>query len=409
MEQIGGGAGDATRAAVLASLSRAPASRATIARELGLSPATVTQVTKRLIQQGLLEPLSFAPSDGGRPGQLLGLVGGAGHAVGVKLAADHLVLADVRLDGQVIATQTDGFDAVAPDAVTRLVTGVQSFLDGGSGRLLGVGVGVPGVVALPDVGNVDTPVLGWSNMPLGRYLRRALGVPVLIENDVKALAVAERLYGKARDRSSFVLITVGRGVGFACFVKGVLERGAHGGAGELGHVIITPNGAACACGSRGCLESYVGAEGLVSEARSNGVLRADEDLGRLFELAGAGRAEAREVYSRAAQRLARVVAPAIAALDPEVVLIAGEGTSSWPYWDAAFRRGLLKRLPTSMRDMPVEVDEWDELSWARGAAAIVLATPFDQHAFAGQQREGVLARLHGEDSDEVVQLVQPGS
>lgn len=406
MDDSGVAGADATRMAVLALLSRAPASRATIARELELSPATVSQVTKRLIHQGVLEALSFAPSEGGRPGQLLGLVGGAGRAIGVKLAADHLVLVDVRLDGQVISTSTESFDALAPDAVARLVASVQTFLEGGSGRLLGIGVGVPGVVGRPDIGDVDADVLGWSNMPLGSYLRRAIGVPVLIENDVKALAMAERLYGRGRERRSFVVITIGRGVGFACVSDGALKRGARGGAGELGHVVVTPNGTACACGSRGCLEAYVGSEGLVAVAVADGVIKRGERLEQLAAKADRGDEAAREIFARAAQRLARAVAPAIAAIDPEVAFVAGEGTSSWAHWEAPFRATLAKRLPAPMRDLPIEVDEWDESSWARGAAAIVLATPFDRHAIAGEQRLDVLSRLHGDAASASLPVVR---
>ena len=76
--------------------------------------------------------------------------------------------------------------------------------------------------------------------------------------------------------------------------------------------------------------------------------------------------------------------------------MAGEGTASWQHWDTAFRSSLARRLPGWMRDTPVEVDKWDESSWARGAAAIVLATPFDRNNLAGQQRLQVLARLHGD-------------
>jgi hypothetical protein len=78
-----------------------------------------------------------------------------------------------------------------------------------------------------------------------------------------------------------------------------------------------------------------------------------------------------------------------------VVFVAGEGTDSWKYWDGAFRATLSRLLPAAVRDIPVEVDEWDESNWAHGAAAIVLATPFDPNALAGQQRIDVLARLHG--------------
>ena len=394
-EDVGGS--DFTRMAILDLLGRdGPASRATIARDLDLSPATVSQVTRRLIHQGVVEPLYFAPSEGGRPGQLLGLVADAGHAVGVKLAADHLILVDVRLDGHVLDTTTENFDALAADAIPRLLASLGAFVGTNATRLLGVGVCVPGVVEHPDVGDVDAEVLGWSRMPLGRELRQAIGVPVLIENDVKALAVAERLYGRGRSRRSFVVVTVGRGVGFACVNNGVLERGSHGGAGEGGHVVVSNNGPQCACGQRGCLEAYIGSDGLVAAAREAGLLKAGQGLDRLTGLADRGDPGARQVFARAGQRLAYGIAPVIAALDPEVLLVAGEGTASWPHWDTAFRSSLTRRLPGWMRGTPVEVDPWDESSWARGAAAIVLATPFDRNGLAGQQRLQVLARLHGD-------------
>jgi predicted NBD/HSP70 family sugar kinase len=410
MDADGVPGGDLTRMAVLALLGRrGPASRATIARELELSPPTVTQVTRRLIQQGVLELLGREPSEGGRPGQLLGLVSSAGRAVGVKLAVDHLVLVDVHLDGQVISTRTEPYDALAPDAVRRLVASVKTFAKRGRAPLLGIGVGVPGVVGRPDVGDVDAAVLGWSSMPLGRHLRAGLSMPVLIENDVKALAVAERLYGRGRSRRSFVVITIGRGVGFACVSNGALQRGERGGAGELGHVVVGGT-APCACGQRGCLEAYVGAAGLLAAATDAGVLSAGEGLDRLAELAdgsGAEAGKARQVYARAGQRLARATAPAIAALDPEVVIVSGEGTSSWRHWDTDFRGTLGRLLPVWKRDMPVEVDEWEESSWARGAGAIVLATPFDRYALAGEQRPDVLARLLNNRGEEEPQWASP--
>ncbi|MGC8628131.1 MAG: ROK family protein, partial [Acidimicrobiales bacterium] len=227
-EDVAGG--DLTRMEVLAFLGRqGPASRAIVARELDLSPATVSQVTRRLIHQGVVEPLYFAPSEGGRPGQLLGLVGDAGRSVGAKVAADHVVLVDVRLDGQVVATHTEGFDATAEGAADKLLDMVRSFVERGQSRLLGVGVCVPGVVGRPDIGDVDAEVLGWAGMQLGAHLRKGLDVPVLVENDVKALAVAERLFGRARGRPNFVVLTVGRGIGFASVCNGALQRGSNGG------------------------------------------------------------------------------------------------------------------------------------------------------------------------------------
>ncbi len=404
IEIAGLAAGDETRMAVLALLRHGPASRASIARELDLSPATVSQITKRLLAQGVIERRELAPSDGGRPGQLLGLVGGVAHAVGVKLTADHLVLVDVGLDGALIGSRAARYNALTPDAIPRLLVEVESFIAQGAGKLLGIGIGVPGVVARPDEGEVDAPVLGWDNLPVGAYLRKALDVPVLVENDVKALAIAERLYGRGRDHASFIVVTVGRGVGFAYFADGVLARGAHGGAGELGHVIVVPDGARCACGRRGCLEAYIGAQGLVAAARRDGLLSGREGPAKLKQRADAGDERALAVYAHAGRLLAEAVAGPVAAIDPEAVFVAGEGTDAWEHWDSAFRDTLSGLLPAGTSQIAVEVDAWDESNWAHGAAAIVLATPFDPNAVAGKQRFAVLARLHG--SDALTALIQ---
>lgn len=393
---------DLRRTAVLALLGRrGPTSRADIARELEMSPASVGQVTKRLIEQGVLETLDYAPSRGGRPGQRLGLVGTAGRAVGVKVAADHLAIVDMRLDGQAISSRTDPFDTMGPDAVSRLALRLQPLVEEGEAPLLGIGIGVPGIVNRPDVGQVDAPVLNWSGVNIGRHLRGALGVPIIVENDVKALAVAERLYGHGRMRGDFVVITIGRGIGFASAADGVVRRGARGGAGEIAHVAVEPDGPLCACGTRGCLEALVGAEGLLQVARSAGLLGPSQGPERLTDLADRGEPRARAIYAQAGERLARSMAAPIAVLDPEVILVAGEGTAAWRHWEEAFRSTLLAMLPSAMGDLAIEVSSWDDTSWARGAAAIVLATPFEQKALAGRQRALVLARLHGHSiSDE---------
>jgi predicted NBD/HSP70 family sugar kinase len=366
-----------------------------MARELDLSPATVSIVTKRLIDRGVLELLDFVPSDGGRPGQLLGLVATAGHAVGVKVAVDHLAIVDVRLDGEVVASHTEPFNVMTTDALGQLADCLRTFIDRTSSPLLGVGVAVPGIVNRADLGMVDAAVLGWVGAPIGRQLRAELGTPILVENDVKALAVAESLYGRGRDKRNFVVVTIGRGVGFASVLEGVVRRGASGGAGEIAHVAVGAAGPTCACGRRGCLEAFVGEQGLLTAARAAGVLGAKEGVARLARMADQGDKKAKAVFTSAAAKLAAAIAPALAALDPEVVLIAGEGTINWRHWDGAFTAALARSLPSPMRDVAIEVDTWDDSSWARGAAAIVLATPFDRHALAGRQRSRVLATLHG--------------
>ncbi|MEV4899640.1 ROK family transcriptional regulator, partial [Nonomuraea sp. NPDC055795] len=226
--------GDLTRTAILALLGTVgPLSRTEIARELDLSPASVTQLTRELMGSGMLEELDLKPSRGGRPAQRLGLVGSAGRALGVKVTADHLVLVDVRLDGEVLGSWERPFDPAAPGCLDELGAAIASVLEeiDGAPPLLGVGVGVPGSVEDQAVGTVNAPTLGWQAMPVGDRLRRRLDLPVLVENDVNALAAAERLYGRGRTHRDFLVLTIGRGVGAAVVADGRVYRGARGGAG----------------------------------------------------------------------------------------------------------------------------------------------------------------------------------
>ncbi len=385
------GARDLTQTAILALLGRAgPLSRADVARELDISPPTVTQVMKRLLDQGMVQELDHAPSRGGRRGQLIGLVGTAARAVGVKVAADHLAIVEARLDGTVLAAHTIPFDTVAPDPAGRLAAALRPYLEDRSGvPLLGLGVGVPGVVDSPDDGVVRASVLGWADVPLGRHLRGALGLPVLVENDVKALAVAEQLYGRGRAHRYFLVVTIGRGIGLGIVASGSVYRGAHGGAGEFGHFPAAPNGPLCGCGKRGCLEAVIGEAGLVAAAREARLLRRGQGTERLRELADRGNPAALGIYAAAGSTLARAISALLVILDPETILILGEGTTAWSHWDEAFRAGLDD-------DTPVAVEAWDDSKWAQGAAALVLATPLSIHAASGRQAPLVLARLHGE-------------
>ena len=393
---------DLTQTAVLALLGRAgPMSRADVARELEISPPTVTAVVRRLLDQAMVRELDEeAPSRGGRRGQLIGLVGTAARAVGAKVAADHIAIVEARLDGSVLASHTLAFDAGAPDAAGRLAATLRPFVEERPGTpLLGLGIGVPGVVDSPDNGRVHAPTLGWSDVPLGRHLHGALGLPVLVENDVKALTVAEQLFGRGRRHRDFLVLTIGSGVGLGIVAGGAVYRGARGGAGEFGHFPIDPQGTPCACGNRGCLETIVGSAGLVRAGLAAGVLRERQGVERLKELADRGDRKAAAVYAQAAGVLARAVAALVTVLDPEVVIVLGEGAAAWQHWDRAFRDGLVGAIPSPMDETPIEVEPWDDSAWAQGAAAIVLATPFDLAGPAGRQQQQVLARFHGQPRD----------
>ncbi|GAA2736556.1 ROK family transcriptional regulator [Pedococcus aerophilus] len=385
--------GDLVRAAVLGLLgTRGPSSRAEIARSLGVSPATVTQTTKELLARELVTELESVPSQGGRPARLLGLVRTAGGAIGAKVTADHVALVSVDLDGTVRSSRTVPFDPAHPSALDALCDILRAAVDAHDGHLLGVGVGLPGAVDSQASGVVDAPTLGWDRAPVGPRLRDALGVPVLVDNDVNTLAAAESVYGIGRRHSSYLVVTIGRGIGCGIVTQGSVSRGAHGGAGEIGHIPVTVDGPVCGCGNTGCLEAHIGESGLLAAARATGVVGPDAGMTELAAAAHAGEERAQAVYAEAGRLLGRGLSGVVHILDPELIVLMGEGMTEWTFWQGGFEESFRRHLMPARRGVPYVTESWTESQWAVGAACLVLASSFDADT-AGEQGELVRARL----------------
>jgi predicted NBD/HSP70 family sugar kinase len=383
------------RSAVLAQVGAlGPTSRASLARLLSVSPALVTQITKQLIADGLLVELDHSPSQGGRPARLLGLAADAGRVIGVKVVADHIAVVEVGIDGTVVRSATEPFDAASATAIPTLAALLRTFIAGGSDQpLLGVGVGVPGDVDDQSLGNVDSTQLGWSHVPLGDVLRRELGLPVLVENNVNALAMAELLHGQARGHDNVLVVTIGTGVGAGIIADGNVLRGHGGGAGEIGHLPVEEDGPACSCGANGCLESLIGEDALVATARERGLIGAAAGMRTLRACADEGDTAAQELFSHAGHLLGRALAGIVNTIDPEILIVLGEGVEAWSHWSFGFEPALRSALMPRKRGIPVAVETWQDDRWAQGAASLVLATPFDAAGRTGEQGRLVRERL----------------
>jgi predicted NBD/HSP70 family sugar kinase len=386
---------DVTRSAILAHLgAQGPASRAELARVLNVSPALITQLARELIGDGLIAELDHSPSRGGRPARKLGLLSSAGHAIGLKIAPDHLAFVEVELDGTVIRSAQEPFDASAATLLDNLGHAVARFASGGTDLpILGIGVAVPGSVDGQSSGIVDSYQLGWTDVPIGPTLRRRLGLPVLVENNVNALAMAERLFGIGRNHETFLTLTIGTGVGAGLVMDGVVLRGGSGGAGEIGHVPVVVDGLECSCGNHGCLETIVGQASLERLGREAHVIGPKAGIAGLTRAADGGEADAVAIFADAGRALARVLASVVQIFDPEAVIVLGEGTAAWRHWAVGFEPEFRAALLPDRRGVPLEVETWTDESWAQGAAALVLSTPFDAVGLAGEQGRLVRSRL----------------
>lgn len=386
---------DINRSAILAQLgARGSLSRIELADILGVSPALITQLVKDLMRDGLIHEAGRAHSSGGRRAIRLELSVDVGTAIGVKVAADHVVAVEVRIDGTVVRSVSEPFVADARDAVTVLASHVERFIANGREReVLGVGVGVPGTVADPEAGVVDSTQLGWLGVPLGRELRSALGLPVLVDNNVNAVALTQMLYGSAQGYEDVLVVTIGTGVGAGLVLDGSIRRGNAGAAGEIGHVPVSDGAQVCHCGNRGCLETEIGEAALLGRAVEAGVLAPGASIAALRLLADNGDSVAAGVFADAGRTFGTTLAGVVNTLAPAAVILLGEGVAAWRYWQAGFDTAFRGALNQYMRSVELRIEEWSDDRWAQGGACLVLATPFGATNTAGEQGRLVRQRL----------------
>lgn len=354
-----------------------PIARARIAEELELSGATVTAVTRELLEAGLVHAAGKAPAEGrrGRPQQMLAIAPGAATVVGAKVADTFVTGVVADLSGAVVDAFRFDFDATGPDSAARLAEALLEAVADRRPSVLGVGLGVPGTVGVGAGGTVTSPTLGWRDLDLVGVVTEHLDVPVIAANDVNALATGQRLYGTGRGVQNYLSITIGRGIGLGIVLDGAVRKG-RGGAGEFGHIHAVDDGPACPCGRQGCLERVVAEPALVEQAVAAGLLDAGADILELRARAATDPTVA-QLFASAGRVLGRATADLVNLLAPEQLVIAGEGLPSWPLYEPGFTEGLTAGVLDVHADVPVVVDEWADDTWARGAAALVLGSVFE--------------------------------
>ncbi len=363
-----------------------PIGRADIARRTGLSPATVTSISAKLISQRLVLEKSAGDSSGGRPPILLVINPKGGYVVGIKLTETHAVCALTDLEAQIIAKSSmplSGHDPLR--VVDDLAKMVLSFIREQritKKQLLGVGLGLAGIVDAEAGVLRQSPIYGWDDVPLRDMLQNKLHIPVYIENDVNTLTLTERWFGHGQGVDNFLTVTVGRGVGLGIVANGQFYRGQTGGAGEFGHVTMNPDGPLCDCGKHGCLEAYVGDPGLIRSAReaaARGELaKPVQNLDELLSLAEAGNAVAIRIFNQAGQILGVGIANLVNLFNPKKIIISGEGTREGDFLFVPMKESIQQNTMPGLYDPnAIEIAPWGDDAWARGAAGLVLREVFE--------------------------------
>ncbi|WP_405766891.1 ROK family transcriptional regulator [Actinacidiphila glaucinigra] len=340
-------------------------SRLELAERTGLTPQAVSKITARLRADGLVDEAGRGAPTGGKPRTLLRLARRARYAAGVHLDRDELTVVLADLAGGVVDARTLPLDLGRPagevlEAVAGLVRETVRATPGADGAVLGAGLACPGPLdQAAGVLHRVTGLPGWDGYPLRDALAERLGLPVVLDKDTNAAALAVLPPGGDAapgavpgTGDSFGYLHLGTGLGAGLVLDGALHRGARTGAGEFGHQAIAPDGPVCACGNRGCLEALC--------------------------LAAVGRGDTAE----AARLLGVGAANLVSLLDIDRVVLGGRTVLADP---GLFAREVAaamdpRTLRAAGRTVPVTVAPAGRRVVAEGAALLALAPLFGQTA-----------------------------
>lgn len=305
-----------------------PITRAELARRIGLTVQGVTNIAAELEAAGLIRQQGKRLGQRGQPAVELTVDPAGGYTIGLSLAYRRVIGVLVDLAGTVIAQGERELTEREPQATALVLHALAESLITEAGlpreQIWGLGCSVPGTVEngsfwYDKVREGDE----WTKFPLTAELERLTGLRVLAENDATVAAIGERIYGVGRVAESFFYLHFNLGIGGGLVVDGHHYRGAFGGAGEIGHMIVKPGGRLCPCGSRGCLEQYVSlyaaAEAVCGPTRTPDEVPAEELVAYL---------RARDprllAWQREAGQYLRIAIRNIEAMfDPDTVVIGG--------------------------------------------------------------------------------------
>lgn len=306
-----------------------PCSRQELSGATGLSPASVSNVIRELIGDGIVLEAGSVDSDGGRPRVLLEVNPDYGYVVGVDVGETRVrvELFDLTMTERASADypldpRQHGVEVI----VDAILTGLAGVLAGGgidSSAVLGVGVGVPGTVEHGPEALVYGQAYGWEAVPLERLLRAGTDLPLHIDNGAKTMGQAELWCGAGRGIRHAVVCLIGSGVGASIIAPGASPLGSSSSPGEWGHTTVMVGGRACRCGSQGCLEAYVGAEAILD--RYGLPLPGDDEesaLAALLDLAATSD-RASEVLRDTVLYLGAGIADLINLFSPERIILGG--------------------------------------------------------------------------------------
>ncbi|MGA7156660.1 MAG: ROK family transcriptional regulator [Acidobacteriaceae bacterium] len=351
--------------------ARQPVSRADLARLSGLQRSTVSEIVEDLIQEEWVREGSVARRPRGRRPTMLGL-----NEDLVILAVDihprQATVAVIDLNGHFLSRDVVAIVSNPERAVENIVGSMRRLQQKHPGKSFeGIGISLPGRVDPKTQRLIFAPNLKWSSFDIRGVVEKAMGLKVEMDNAANAWLLSEMWFGKMDGVRGAVLVTIAEGVGTGLIANGQPIYGINGMAGEFGHIVIDPNGPVCACGARGCWETFASSNAALRFFAARERNKREVGIADLHAMAAEGHANAIAALKEQATYIGRGLRMVAASLSPEVVFIAGDITVAWelvgPVIEAEMKGALL--AGKAPRVIP---SEEGGLARLRGASALVL-------------------------------------
>lgn len=370
-------------------------SRLDIAKKTGLSPSLITSVVRGLVERGLVTETTPVSSMVGRKPIPLEIRRDAGYLVGIDIGSyyTHVVITD--FNGTIIHKAK--VESAIPDGrvavLSRVLNCVREAIEGSrvpKRLILGAGIAHSGVIDTENGVVLSFPRPGqmaeWKNVPLQAIFEEELKIPCRLEDSVRTMAIAERVFGLGKDAGDFLFIEVGMGIGAAFYFNGELYRGGGGKAGEFGHITVDEDGPLCSCGNTGCLESVASSAAIIESGRTaieRGVDSKIRDLagGDLSQIsvelivraASENDSLAFRVLQEAASYIAIGLADLVNLLNPRLIIFGGALFRAAPHLlSDPLRRVIRQRaLEKSANDVVLKVSALGSEAGALGASRVI--------------------------------------
>jgi predicted NBD/HSP70 family sugar kinase len=375
-------------------------SRSELITSTGLSRATITTLVADLIASGVVEECGDSPDGSrraGRPAQPVSIVASSAYAAAVDIGHQHVRVALCDASGASVweratALDVDHTPTQTLDLAASLVEEALRTQDVPRERVLGLGIGIAcPVETRSDTLYAEGIMADWVGVRPADELSRRTGLASELINDANAGALAESLYGAARNCDHMIYVRLSAGIGAGIVADGQLQTGGNGLAGEIGHLQVDPDGRLCRCGNRGCLEtvaSPLAIAGLLARSWNRPV-----ETEELFHLLDAGDHGARRAVEDAGEVVGRCIAAMVTLFDPEVVVVGGElanaGEALFEPMQRSIRRHVMPRAASLHR---IVAGELDDRAAVLGAAGLVLAKAPDVLAHSRVATPGAAAR-----------------